>query len=162
MSVRWLIAVLVVTAVSLAGCGGGGDEDQTTTSVELTPEIVGDWTGTLTQKGLAPFRIAVAISPDGIGRVAYTGIECGGRWTLKNALASSPPAAYNFREQITQGAGGNCKGTGVVSIAPVPPQAPKELSYGFFGGGVRSDGRLHRTDAAGLKPIFDEAGVSAP
>jgi hypothetical protein len=162
VSVRLPIVVLMVAALCFAGCGGSGDDGKTTTAVGPTQEISGDWTGTLRQKGLEPFRIAVRISPDGTGRVAYTGIECGGNWTLKNALASSPPAAYNFRERITQGTGGSCKGTGVVSIGPEPYRAPKELGYGFFGGGIRSDGELHRTDGEGLKPVFDEAGVTPP
>ncbi len=163
MSVRWLVLTLLLPALLIAGCGDdGADGGGTTTSVGPTKEIAGDWTATLTQKGLEPFRIAVRISPDGTGRVAYTGIDCGGSWTVKNALASLPPAAYNFREQITQGAGGNCKGEGVVSIGPDPPRAPKDLSYGFSGGGVTSEGVLHRTDAAGLRPVFDEAGVTPP
>ncbi len=162
MVVRRLGVLVLASTLCCAGCGSGGNDGGTTTAVVSTPEIAGDWAGTLTQKGLAPFRIAVRISPDGTGRVAYTGIECGGRWTLKSALASSPPAGYNFRERITQGTGGNCKGRGVVSIGPDSPRAPKKLGYGFTGGGVSSEGTLHKTDAAGLKPVFDEAGVTPP
>ena len=162
MLARWPVALLVLVAVAVAGCGSEDDGGKTTTRVQLTPLLAGDWTGTLTQKGLAPFRIAVRISSDGTGRVAYTSIECVGSWIVKNVLASSPPAAYNFRERITEGAGGKCKGEGVVSIAPEPRQAPKELGYGFTGGGVSSRGVLHRTDSAGLKPVFDQAGVEPP
>jgi hypothetical protein len=160
--VRWPIALLVAVALCLAGCGSGGDAGGTTAAIGPAQEIAGDWTGELTQKGLPPFRVAVQIAPDGTGRVAYTGIECGGKWTLKNALASEPPAGYNFREKITQGAGDQCKGTGVVSIGPDPYRAPKDLGYGFVGGGVTSRGTLDRTDASGLKPVFEEAGVTPP
>ncbi len=157
MLVRWFVAALAALALLLAGCGDGGKS----TTVGPAREIAGDWTGTLTQKGLAPFRIAVRISPGGAGRVAYTGIECGGTWTLKRILTSLPPAGYEFTETITQGAGDECKGEGGVAIDPEPPRAPKALGYGFFGGGVRSSGQLHRTDASGLKPVFDEAGVTS-
>jgi hypothetical protein len=161
--VRWLVLALLIPAFLITGCGGDGDDGGgTSTTVGPAKEIAGDWTGQLTQKGLAPFRIAVRIEADGTGRVAYTGIECGGEWAVKNELSSLPPAAYNFRERITEGAGGNCKGTGVVSIGPDPYRAPKVLGYGFTGGGVSSTGTLHRTDAAGLRPVFDEAGVSPP
>jgi hypothetical protein len=161
--VRWLVLALVLPAFLITGCGGdGGDGGGTTTTVGPAQEIAGDWTGQLTQKGLAPFRVGVRIEADGTGRVAYTGIECGGMWTLKRALASGPPAGYTFREEITQGAGDSCKGAGAVGIAPMPVRAPKELGYGFTGGGVSSHGTLHQTDEAGLKPVFDEAGVSPP
>jgi hypothetical protein len=39
---------------------------------------------------------------------------------------------------------------------------PKSLGYLFTGGGVTSQGTLRKTDAAGLKPVFDEAGVTPP
>ncbi len=57
---------------------------------------------------------------------------------------------------------GSYGGSGDVSIQP-DAVAPKEaLDYSFRGGGVTSRGFLHRTDAAGVKPVFDEAGVTPP
>jgi hypothetical protein len=158
-----MLVTLLLSALLIAGCGGDSDDGHvTTTSVGPAQEIAGDWTGELTQKGLKPFRIGVQIEADGTGRVAYTGIECGGEWTLKRVLASGIPAGYNFREDVTQGAGDECKGKGTVAIDPNPPQSPRSLGYGFMGGGVTSDGTLHKTDVAGIQPVFTEAGVSPP
>jgi hypothetical protein len=38
----------------------------------------------------------------------------------------------------------------------------RSIEYTFTGGGVNSQGLLHRTDTAGLKSVFDEAGVTPP
>jgi hypothetical protein len=153
--VRWLIALLAVPALLSTGCGGGSSSGD-----EAAGSIAGDWIGTLKQRGLAPFRIAVRIEASAAGRVAYTGIECGGRWNLDEILESKPPV-YEFTEQINEGAGGECKGTGLVSVEHRTIGDPG-LHYEFRGGGVVSRGLLHRTDSAGLKPTFDEAGVNPP
>jgi hypothetical protein len=152
MVVRWLVP-LSVLALLVAGCGGSSNEEQTTTASADTKPISGNWTGTLHQEGLRPFRIAVSINPGGRGAVAYTGIECGGIWTETGA---NPPESYSFREEIKFGSGGRCKGSGTVHLR----LDGEQLDYAFDGGGVTSHGSLHRTDAAGLKPIFDEAGVT--
>jgi hypothetical protein len=165
VAVRRLLALIAMSALVVAGCGSSGSDGTTSTPAiknGATKEISGPWTGKLAQSGLAPFQIAVLIGPDGTGRVAYTGIECGGRWTLKRTLASSPPAGYTFRETITQGVGGECKGIGEVGIGPHPPGDPETLGYAFTGGGVSSKGTLHKTGPARLKPVFDEAGVTPP
>ena len=148
---------LGVCVALLAGCGGG---DSSGTEDAALP-IAGDWTGTLEQKGLAPFRIAVQIEASGTGRVAYTGIECGGVWDIHDILSSLPPQ-YEITERINQGAGGECKGSGAVSLQPESSSHDSRLRYEFTGGGVTSRGLLHRTDSAGLKPVFDEAGVTPP
>jgi hypothetical protein len=157
--VRRLIALLAVLPLLLAGCGG--DDNDSGGGTAARP-IAGDWIGTLKQKGLAPFRIAVQIEPSGSGRVAYTGIECGGTWTMQPEILGSDPPQYGFDEQIEEGVGGNCKGSGDVSIQPDAIAPSEVLDYAFTGGGVTSRGFLHKTDAAGLKPVFDEAGVTPP
>jgi hypothetical protein len=167
MLVRWLVLPLLLSALLMAGCGDDGDDrDGTDTNMGATKEIAGDWTAQLEQRNLKPFQIAVRIEPNGTGRVAYTGIECGGDWDLGGVQESLPPH-YLFAEDIREGAGGACKGSGDVTITPRlrkphPQAAYTELDYSFTGGGVTSRGVLHRTDAAGLKPIFDEAGVTPP
>jgi hypothetical protein len=157
MLARWLIAALVLIALSMVGCGSS---DKSGTE-GLTQTIAGDWTGTLEQKGLQPFRIAVRIGGTGTGRVAYTGIECGGTWDTNVVLSSKPPQ-YEVTEHINEGAGGACKGSGRVSLQPKTSLPSSPLRYKFTGGGVTSRGVLHRTDAAGLEPVFDEAGVTPP
>jgi hypothetical protein len=164
MFVRWLTLALAVCVVLLVGCGGGSGGGN-----EVPKDYSGDWTGTLKQKGLHPFQVAARIDLAGSGRVAYTGIDCGGTWTSLRALRSDPPY-ITVRERINQGAGGECKGSGLVGLHPVRRcEGPehdqcefRNIEYTFTGGGVSSQGLLHRTDAAGLKLVFDEAGVNPP
>jgi hypothetical protein len=162
--VRWLVLISALT-LFVAGCGSG-DNDTTT---EPTPAInggkaravAGDWTGHLHQEGLAPFRIAVRIEPSGNGQVAYTGIDCAGEWKPRGIMEPQSHY-YDFVERITRGAGSQCKGTGRVNTYLDATLGEQRLDYEFKGGGVTSRGFLRRTDAAGLKPIFDEAGVTPP
>jgi hypothetical protein len=165
---RRLIALAFSLSLLLAGCGDDDAGDGTTLgNLEgITRQIAGGWTGKLRQKGLAPFEIAVDIAADGTGQVAYTGIECGGEWTLDGVQPSTPPR-YLFTEEIKEGAGGACKGTGTVSLSPIQGHAPNRpaytrMNYRFTGGGVTSRGLLRRTHSAGLAPVFEEAGVSPP
>jgi hypothetical protein len=150
---RRLIAPLPVLAALLASCGGSGSSGD-----DAAKAIAGDWTGTLTQEGLKPFRIAVRIETSGDGQVAYTGIDCGGKWDLRSVESGT----YTFTEKIDEGAGGECKGSGEVSVKLDSKASGSRLDYEFTGGGVTSRGVLDRTDAAGLEPIFDEAGVDPP
>jgi hypothetical protein len=69
--------------------------------------------------------------------VHYTDIDCGGNWTYLGRDGS----AYRFREVIDRGAGGECKGAGVVTLTPV---ADDRLAYVFRGGGIESRGPLSR------------------
>ncbi len=167
MSSRGLILLSAIGALLLGGCGNGGDSSAVTEPGEgITRQIAGRWTGQLHQQGLKPFEIAVDIGSDGNGEVAYTGIDCGGHWTLDGVRPTTPPR-YLFTEEIKAGAGGNCKGTGRVSLAPIQGHAPNQpaysrLNYEFTGGGVTSRGLLHRTDTAHLGPVFKQAGVSPP
>jgi hypothetical protein len=154
--VRRLMAALPVVILLVAGCGGGGSKQD-----DSAKAIAGDWTGTLRQKGLAPFRIAVHVEASGEGRVAYTGIECGGGWNLR-VVRYTRPEQYEFAERITEGVGGKCKGSGAVSVQRQSSAADSPLRYEFTGGGVTSRGLLHGTDAAGLQPIFGQAGVDPP
>ncbi len=159
MLVRRLIAPLSVLVMVLAGCGGssGGDSTGSTAAATSGPaaQIQGPWTGQLTQAGISPFRIAVVISADGTGLVAYTGIECGGHWKLD----SSAPPQYVFTESIDAGAGGKCKGSGTVHLVHTPSGT---LQYRFEGGGVTSTGSLVPAGAHTLTAIFDQAGIGLP
>ena len=167
MSARGLALLLSIGALLIAGCDDGGSSTDVTAPGEgITRQISGRWTGKLHQKGVKPFVIAVDIGAAGSGEVAYTGIECGGHWTLDWVEASAPPR-YFFKEEITEGAGGSCKGTGEVSLAPIQDNEPNEpayvrLNYQFTGGGVISRGLLHRTDAGAVAPVFEQAGIKPP
>jgi hypothetical protein len=153
--VRWLTmlcATAALAAIALAGCGNSNDGETTATTVSAdTKPIAGDWTGTLTQKGLPPFRIAVSINGTGTGVVAYTGINCGGIWTA----GTKHSAGYEFTEQIEFGSGGSCKGTGTVDLTP----SGSRLAYTFAGGGITSRGVLSRTTARRLKAVFRSVGT---
>jgi hypothetical protein len=167
VSVRGLLLLLALSAPLFAGCGSGenaGEEAGISTGEGVTRQISGRWTGELRQQGLKPFEIGVDIGADSTAKVAYTGIECGGDWSLDRAEASTPPR-YLFTEKIDEGAGAICKGKGTVSLVPIQRQAPNgpayiRMNYSFTGGGVTSRGVLHRTDASHLAPVFQEAGVS--
>jgi hypothetical protein len=166
---RPLFLPIFALVLLMAGCGGVNDTGEpgvTGAELGLTRQISGNWTGKLHQKGQPPFKIAVDIGADSTAQVAYSGIECGGGWTLDGVQTSVPPR-YLFTEEIKKGAGGTCKGTGTVSISPIQGNSPSEpaynqLSYEFSGGGVTSRGLLHRTDPAGIARIFDKAGLQPP
>ena len=155
MLVRWLIALIVLPALLIAGCGGSSDDDGTA-SVSVKPgstkEISGPWAGKLTQAGLAPFRVAVVIGENGTGRVAYTGIDCGGQWELDSAKAPN----YVFTETINEGAGGECKGSGTVHLIHTRQGS---LRYRFEGGGVTSQGSLAPASVHAIIAVFRQAGL---
>jgi hypothetical protein len=148
---------LLASALLVAGCGSDNDSSGATSTAASkggsTREIVGQWTGTLTQPGLPPFRMAALIF-SGAGKVAYTGIDCAGDWKL--AGGGDPGPTYVFTETINEGAGGECKGTGTVHLDQF---APKRLGYRFEGGGVSSQGVLRPARDLVWTAIFREAGV---
>jgi hypothetical protein len=166
VSARGLPLLFALAALLIGGCtedeGTGGT---TLSDVDgITRQIAGRWRGTLHQQGLRPFEAAVDIGAAGRGRVAYAGIRCGGDWTLDGVQPGTPPG-YLFTEEITEGVGGSCKGTGTVTLSPIQSQAPNGpaynfLNYTFTGGGVSSRGRLRRTDIAHLDPIVKRSGVT--
>lgn len=156
--------LLAIGALPLAGCGSGDNASLTTRGEGITRQIAGSWAARLHQEGLQPFKVVVHIAPDGDGRVAYTGIECGGDWTLDSVRPSLPPR-YIFHERIHEGAGGNCKGTGTVTLAPIQRHSPKgpgytRMNYSFTGGGVTSRGLLHRAHPSDVAPVFRQVGVA--
>jgi hypothetical protein len=167
VSIREIGLLIALGASLIAGCGSGDESSEVTALGEgVTRQISGRWTGTLHQQGLKPFEIAVDIGSDGNAEVAYTGIRCGGEWSLDQVQQGTPPR-YVFTEEIKEGAGGSCKGTGTVALGPIQRQSPNRpayhrLNYSFSGGGVASRGLLHRTDPAHMSPIFKRAGVTKP
>ena len=50
-----------------------------------------------------------------------------------------------FRERIDAGAGGECKGTGTVTVSHLSGGHAKRLRYQFTGGGIESQGVLSNT-----------------
>ena len=157
-----LLAALAIAA-GLAACGEKEETVSGTTTSEAEGDftIAGDWSGQLAQKGLDPFLVAVRIEDPSTQKptqVAYTGINCGGEWHF-DGLGRAEPAVYLFTEQITTGEGGNCKGSGKVTLTS-DDAAPEQLSYVFNGGGVQSIGVLTKTGEAGIAPTFAQAGVT--
>ena len=161
MLVRRLIPPLAIACLLIAGCGGSsgggttaGTATVSTTAVKpgATREISGPWAGKLRQSGLTPFRVAVMISSDGTGVVAYTGIDCAGHWTLE----SGAPPDYTFFEEITSGSGGKCKGSGTVHLHQTPGGT---IRYRFEGGGVTSTGFLVPASVHALLNVFRQVGV---
>jgi hypothetical protein len=157
MLVRFPLALLMASVLLAVGCGSESGSSNTTSTTAAkagsTREILGQWTGTLTQAGLPPFRVAALIF-SGAGKVAYTGIDCAGDWKLDGGGDTS--GSYVFTETINQGAGGKCKGTGTVHLDQV---APKRLRYRFEGGGVSSRGILRPARSRAWTAIFREAGI---
>jgi hypothetical protein len=98
--------------------------------------------------------VAAAILTDS-GTVAYTGIDCAGKWKLIGG--GDPGPTYVFRETIKKGAGEACKGTGTVHLDLL---APKRIRYRFEGGGVTSHGILRPASSRVYTAIFREAGVA--
>jgi hypothetical protein len=139
------LAAAALLAAGLAACGEKEEpsaaELRASSSEEQFAEklpIVGDWRGELRQKGLKPFTVTAKISgSEGPNTVHYSGIDCSGRWTYQGRAGDE----YVFGERIDAGQGGECKGSGTVTLVLV---ADDRLSYEFQGGGVESQGTLQR------------------
>jgi hypothetical protein len=126
---------LLATALVLALATGCGDPEDGYV-------IIGDWKGELTQKDLAPFEVTAKINDledPAANTVHYTGIDCGGNWTF----LGRQDGGFRFREVIDRGAGGNCKGVGVVTLTP---RTENTVGYVFKGGGIESRGVLSRVE----------------
>lgn len=137
---RLFLLVAALGLAVVAGCGGSGSGDST--SAQELPEfqITGSWSGELHQQDLQPFEVTATIGDlddPAANTVHYSGIDCGGNWTYLGRSVT----AYRFREVIDRGAGGSCKGTGLVTLTPVSQDV---LAYEFRGGGIESRGRLAR------------------
>jgi hypothetical protein len=147
--------MIAAFALIAAGCGEKQEPDLSeippppqprpaTPPQGLPQAVIGDWQGTLEQKGVKPFPIRVAIrsatDPER-NLVRYGGeIGCSGTWGY---LGADGPQV-RFRERIDAGAGGKCKGTGTVTVSSVQGSGPDRLRYRFSGGGIESQGVLSR------------------
>lgn len=124
---------LLAAALALTGFAGCGDDDEGFV-------IIGNWKGALKQRGLDAFQVTATIrdlDAPGLNTVHYTGIDCGGNWTF----LGREDGVYRFREVINRGAGGICKGKGIVTLTP---RGENTLGYRFRGGGVVSRGVIGR------------------
>jgi hypothetical protein len=139
----WLLPALVMVAV---GCGGDDGVGGSSGTTGADSDILGHWSGTLHQKGIAFFKVRASIGSlddPAENPVSYTGINCGGNWTFLGSHGSVN-RTYRFREVIDRGRGGNCKGVGIVSLLALGDRRPTHVKYEFRGGGVVSDGLLAR------------------
>jgi len=152
MRLRLALLAIGLTLALLAGCGDDSDDDGTATSGGADFELLGTWKGELSQKGLDPFRVTATIrdlDDPAANTVHYTGIDCGGNWTflseaeggVQTGDVTRVTPVYRFRELIDRGAGGSCKGEGIVTLTP---QGDDRLGYRFRGGGIVSRGVLSR------------------
>ena len=109
----------------------------------------------------SPTRVVecvTALKPDDYLVTTYRGVH--------DQLAKGVPLKSLWAE-FTGKATGTCKGKGTVSLVPIQRHASNgpaylEMNYSFTGGGVTSQGLLHRTDASHLAPVFKEAGLTSP
>ncbi len=139
------IAILIAVAplALLAGCGDDGNGNGSGEKESDTAWVLGDWTATLHQAGMPPFRVWAEVrSLDDAAEndVRYSGLECRGTWTPLGGDGDS----FRFRETIESGHSEACKGVGVVSLRREEPG----LAYRFRGGGVESRGLLRRDAGA--------------
>jgi hypothetical protein len=125
-----LLAALLALALPASAASGSA----------FSFSILGRWKGTLHQRGLKPFvAIARIRGFDALSRntVRYTGIDCSGHWTYLTRKGGS----YQFREVITSGNGGRCKGVGRVTLTRIDTT---HVHYAFRSGRVVSRGTLRR------------------
>jgi hypothetical protein len=148
------LALVAAVAIGVSACGEKEEPDLSQLPPPPQPQapnppkglpqaVVGQWQGTLRQKGVQPFpigvRIVSATEPEQ-NTVHYGGqIDCSGNWRYLDAEGPQ----VHFRELIDSGAGGDCKGTGNVTVTPLEGTAPR-LRYEFIGGGIESRGVLSK------------------
>ena len=148
------LALVAVAAIAVSACGEKEEPDLSQLPPPPQPQapnppkglpqaVVGQWQGTLRQKGVKPFPIGVRIvsATEPQQNVVHYGgqIDCSGNWRYLDAEGPE----VRFRELIDRGAGGDCKGTGNVTVAPLDGASPR-LRYEFVGGGVESQGVLSK------------------
>ena len=151
-----LAVPLLALALLAAGCGEKSEPDLSEVPPPpqpkppapprgLPPAVMGTWQGTLGQKGIKPFpiRVTMASATDPQKNPVHYGgqIDCSGTWTYLDADGPN----VRFRERITSGAGGDCKGTGTVTVQP----RNGKLDYRFAGGGISSTGVLNQSQGSG-------------
>ena len=92
------------------------------------PDIVGDWTGELTQVGSSnPYKFELALTTRGAAETRYPGLDCMGKLTR---VGSSKSYVF-FVEVITKGQadkGGRCP-DGTITVA----RQGNDLAVGWFG-----------------------------
>ena len=120
------VGLIGILAIALAASAAGARKADRLTTLEGTIWVA--------NRGAHTIRGFDALSRN---TVHYTGIDCSGHWTYLTRKGGS----YQFREVITSGKGGKCKGVGRVTLTRVDPE---HVRYVFRGGGVVSRGVLGR------------------
>jgi hypothetical protein len=139
------ICLAVLAAGTLSACGEKSEPDLKSLASQYRQQqeqaILGDYSGTLQQKGQKPFMVdatVASLNDPSKNPVHYTGIDCSGTWTYTKLEGGT----YFFRERISKGKSDKCKGTGTVKLVP---QGANQYGYIFRGDGVTSEGTLQRS-----------------
>jgi hypothetical protein len=139
------ICVAVLAAGTLSACGEKSEPDLKSLAAQYRQQqeqaILGDYTGTLHQKGQKPFSVqatVASLNDPSKNTVHYTGIDCSGTWTYTKLEGGT----YFFGERINKGKSDKCKGSGTVKLMP---QGANQYDYVFNGDGVTSEGTLQRS-----------------
>jgi hypothetical protein len=138
---RIALALIALAACLPLNCGEDEPSDSSGASGRAADfDITGHWTGTLHQLGLGSFELDAEIrslEDAAENPVSYTVIDCEGTWDYRGKQGQ----AFEFREVIDEGEGGDCKGQGTVTLTP---SGANELAYAFSGDGVESRGTITR------------------
>jgi hypothetical protein len=144
---RVVAPAAALAAVALMALPGSATSAAVPATSAGADYVIGNWTGTLHQRGVGPFRVWVSITSLGTNpaaRVRYSGLDCRGYWTYLGRRGR----VTRFRETIVTGRSSKCTGVGTVTLTR--RRGSHRLGFRFVGGGLRSAGEIRRTGPVAL------------